>query len=130
MRNAKRNNDIDFEARRALPDFESEDEESEEDPSNAENLPVATTSSATNAKNPSQSRATGKSSVKKATEPASVNVASAASRRAADSRVPSPIDPAGESGPSLSPLVVCLCRVLKAIHVYGSSFPFLLSHGR
>lgn len=104
VRNAKRNNDIDFEARRVLPDFDTEDEDSEMDQSNTENQPVASTSASVNTKPAAraQSNFNGKG---KARELSQAAADGPTNEHVSHTNAISPTDPAGKltvSSPSSS----------------------------
>lgn len=96
VRNAKRNNDINLEARSTLPDFETEDEESESDQSNTENRPVsvASTSALAKPKAQTQTKSNGKGRERHISEAVAGNGAVAAKAQVQESII-SPTDPTG-----------------------------------
>lgn len=102
VRNAKRNNDIDFDARRVLPDFETEDEASDEDQSDTENRPAAPATAAARGRTDAASQSKGKGRATAATVsaamPRAIEIPSQSlPRRVSDGGMLSPNDPAGQS---------------------------------
>lgn len=109
VRNAKRNNDIEFEARRVLPDFETEDEQSEdENNSNAENAAVAPAVRKAGAKVQDKGKGRATASSISTTVPRTIEIPSLSTlRRTSEGAAMSPNDPAGKLailGTMLQPL--------------------------